>query len=289
MMNRLEAIKATKNGAVAACISGVLTLGVFLIAIFTNAKGEIGLWNDPFVIFDVFLIFACAYGIYKKSRFAAVLLFCYFIFSKIVIGIETGSTSGIFVALVFLYFYGKAIQGAFVFHKIKKSENPNYKPTPKWIYFTGIPVLIILAALMGIGLLTMTGTLPSTEVQAGSKVLQRDKDVLISNAVVSEGDHIEYFYSVGFTSILEGGSILTDDRVILYLPDENKELEVYEIYFNDIASVELIEMGNAMNDSIYKVSSHEPDAWLQIALSTENSGDVKFIEALRSNLARTNL
>ena len=70
----------------------------------------------------------------------------------------------------------------------------------------------------------MTGTLPSIEVQAGGNVSQRDKDALISNAVVSKDDHIEYFYSSGFTSILEGGSILTDDRVILYQPDENQKL-----------------------------------------------------------------
>jgi len=287
-MNKLEAAKATKNGAVAACISGVVTLALFLFAIFSNAKGTIGIWNDPSIIFDVVLIFACAYGIYKNSRFAAVLLFFYFICAKIIIGIETGKASGVGMALVFLYFYGKAIQGAFAYQKIEKAENPNYKKTPKWIYFTGIPVLIIVVALIGVGILTMTGTLPSTEVQAGGKVSKKDRDLLISNSVISKDDNIEYFYSTGFTSILEGGSVLTDNRVILYIPDENQKLDVYEIYFYDVASVEMIEEGNSMNDSVYKISRHEPDAWIQIALSAENRGDVKFIEALRSKISGTN-
>lgn len=281
-MNRSEAIKATKNGAIAASISGFLTLAIFLFAMFVNAGGTMGLWNDPTVLLDVFLIFACAYGIYKKSRFAAVLLFCYFIIAKLYIGIETGKVPGLGIALIFLYFYGKAIQGAFVFHKIEKAENPDYKATPKWVFYTGIPILIIIVMLIGIGFMTTTGVLPSTEVQPGSKVLQSDKDTLIANNIIPKDDPIEYFYSVGVTSIMEGGTVLTDDRVIFYYTNAMQKIEVYEIYFNDIVSIELVEMGNAFNDSIYKINSKYPDAWLKIPLSTENRGDIKFIEALRS-------
>jgi len=281
-MNRTEAIKATKNGAIAAIISGVLTLAVFLFAIFSNASGTMQLWNDPTILFDVILIFACAYGIYIKSRFAAVLLFCYFILAKIYIGVETGKASGIGLSLVFLYFYAKAIQGAFAFHKIEKAENPDYKTTPKWIYYTGIPILVIFLVLFGVGFMTITGVLPSEEVQPGAKVFVKDRDTLVSNAIITKDDHIEYFYSFGITSIMEGGTVLTDDRVILYMPDENQKLQVYEIYFNDIVSIELVEIGNAMNDSIYRINSNTPDAWLQIPLSTTNRGDTKFIEALRA-------
>jgi hypothetical protein len=283
-MNREEAIKATKNGAIAACISGGVTLSVVFYAIFSNANNKLGIWNDPSNLFDIVLIFGCAYGIYKKSRFAAILIFVYFILAKIIIGIELGKVSGIGMALVFLYFYGKAIQGAFSFHKIEKAENPNYKPTQKWVYFAGIPTLMIFVALMGFGIMTITGVVPSTEIQSGVEMLQKDKDTLISNNIITIDDNILYFYSGGFTSILEGGSVLTEDRVILYLNDENQKLQVYEIYFDDIASVELIQMGNHLNDSIYQVNSHQPDAWLQLELSAENRGDVVFIETLRSKI-----
>jgi hypothetical protein len=144
---------------------------------------------------------------------------------------------------------------------------------PKWVYFTGVPALIILAALIGVGLMTITGAIPSTEVQAGENVLQSDKDALITNGVISEGDTLKYLYSVGFTSVLEGGSALTSDRVIFYMSDENKELQVYVIYFNDISFIELIEMGDFM------------DAWIQVALSRESRGDIKFIESLRSMIS----
>jgi hypothetical protein len=151
-----------------------------------------------------------------------------------------------------------------------------------------VTALIIGAALMVVGLMTVTGVLPSTEVQIGTEISQSDRDLLISNDIIAKGDHIEYFYSTGLISILEGGSILTEDRVILYLPEDNKKIEVYEVSVNDISSIELVERGNAMNNSLYKINSRKPDAWLQIELSAENKGDVKFIEALRAKVTRIN-
>lgn len=287
-MNREEAIKATKNGAIAACISAFITLLFVLYAIFSNDNKSFAIWNDPSIFFDIIIIFCCAFGIYKKSRFAAVLIFVYFIFAKIVIGIESGKFSGIGMGIVFLYFYGKAIQGAFAFHKIEKAENPNYRSTPKWVYYTGIPFFIIFLALMGFGLMSMTGAVPSTEVQTGAKMQLKDKNTLISNSIISTNDKILYFYSGGLTNVLEGGSVLTEDRVILYFKDENQALKVYELYFDDITSVELIQMGNFMNDSIYRVNGQQPDAWLQLALSAENRGDVLFVEALRTKVKELN-
>jgi len=285
-MNREEAIKATKNGAIAACISGSLTLIIVVIAIFSNNDDTLALWNDPFNFFDILLIFACAYGIYKKSRTAAIVLFVYFIISKIFIGLETGKISGIFISLIFLYFYGKAIQGAFSYKKIEKSENPSYKPTPKVYYYVSIPLLIIFTAIVGLGLLTMTSVIPSTEVKAGVDVNQNNKEMLIANNIISIDDKLNFFYSTGFTSILEGGTVLTQDRVILYVPDGNNIIQIYELYFDKITSIKLLESGNLLNDSLYLISTDNSEAWLRISLSAEKRGDIKFIEALRQKLVK---
>lgn len=139
--------------------------------------------------------------------------------------------------------------------------------------------------VLGFGLMTMTGVVPSTEVQSGAEMFQKDKDTLVSSNIISVDDEILYFYSEGLTSILEGGQLLTDDRVIVYQNDENQELQIYEIYFDDIASIELTQVGSTFTDSIYQVNSYEPDVWMQIWLSTENRGDVEFIEALRSKIS----
>lgn len=283
-MTKEDSIKATRNGAIAACISGALTLGIMLVAMYGDSSGTLAYWNSPLILFDVAIAFGCAFGIYKKSRAASIFIFIYFIFAKLVTGIETGRVSGIGTALVFLYFYGRAIQGAYVFHKVEKAENPDYKPAPKWLYFTGIPLAILIFVFMGIGLLSVTGVLPSTEVQNGRDLLTRDRDLLVSNGVVSDSDHIEYFYSWGVTSIIEGGAILTRDRVILYLPDENQEIMVYQIFIDDVETIEQIEIGDFFNDSVYRVIAREPENWIQIPLSAENRGDERFIESLRSRL-----
>ena len=78
-MNRDQALKATKHGVIAACISGIATLGFASFAIFSNTDGVLSFMNDPTIFVDVVLIFGCAYGIHRKSRFAAILLFTYFI------------------------------------------------------------------------------------------------------------------------------------------------------------------------------------------------------------------
>ena len=287
-MDREQAIKATRNGAIAGCVSGFFGLILVTVAVFWDSSGRLALWSDPVNYFDVFLIFVFAFGVFKKSRIAAVMLLVYFVFSRVVIGLETGALTGIGLALVFVFFYVKAIKGAFVFHKIERAENPDYKTASRWFYFTVIPLSLVFVALLGIGLASTVGVMPSTEVQAKNEIPQKDYDLLVSNDIIYHDDNVQYFYSNGFTSILEGGSILTDDRVILYLPDE-EELGIYELYFEDIASVELLEKGGTFSDSVYKISGHDPEAWLQIALSAENGGDVKFVDALRSYIKNTHL
>ncbi len=283
-MNRTEAIQAAKNGSIAATISGVLTLAVVFFAMYTDSDGDLGLWNDASNLFDIALVFICAVGIYRKSRAAAVVLFVYFILSRIYLTISLGRFPGFFLSLIFLYYYGKAIQGTFVFHKLEKAQNPEYRAAPRWYYFVGIPLGVVTLILFGLGYLTMTGAMPSTEVLAGKKVPQSEMETLLAEGIIDEHEKVEYFYSAGFSSIMEDGNVLTDRRVISYFKNEEGELVVYELYIPDIRNVELVEEGNYLKDSIYQVNSYDEDAWLQIVLSTESGGDVRFIEALRKKI-----
>lgn len=283
-MNKEQAMEATKIGAISACISGIITLVFGFYAIWNNSSGILGIWNNPAIFFDVILIFIFAYGIYKKSVTAAVLMFVYFFYGKIYIALEAGQVSGIFLSLVFLYFFGKAIQGTLALRKIKKAEKSNLESDPKWIKVLIITCLVILFFLASVGMLTMTGTLTPTKVLQGKDLSKDYKNALLESDIINKGDSIEYFYSEAFSSITETGSILTNDRVIMYFTDENNEIAVYELYFENITGVELIKNGNYFNDSVYRVNAGSRDAYLTIVLSTENRGDIKFIESLRSKL-----
>lgn len=286
-MDKEQAIKASKAGAIAAFISGGLTSAVVVFAILTNAKGSLGLWNDPAMFFDIFLIFSCGIGMLRYSRSAAIVIGCYFVLTKIVIGFETGQISGIGMALVFLYYFGRAIQGTFVYHRIQKEQNPDYRSAPKWMFYVGIPSALLILLVAGFGVLTMSGVFPSTEVASGPEMRKKDRALLLETGIVRPKEHIRYFYSDGFLSILDYGNILTDQRVIRYVRDKTNGLKVYEFMFDDIEQVKLIEQGNAIHPSIYEVQSFREDAWVRLSLSTEGGGDVAFIEALRNNIQQT--
>lgn len=285
-MTREESIKAAKHGAIAAFVSGTITTIIVAIAIFNNSEGALRIWNDPLNFIDIVLVFGCAIGMLRRSRTAAVVILVYFIISKILIWTETGKISGIALSLVFIYYFAKAVQGTFAYHKIEKAENPDYKPTPKWLLYTSIPVAGLVLLLVIVGYMTMTGVIPSTKVLAGTEVLTKDKETLVKNELLAKEETIEYFYSDALTSILDSGYILTDYRLVLYYRDEQNEMQAYQIMNKDMASAELLQQGSFSSPSVYKINSHEKDAWLQIALSVEDKGDIKFIDAIKKRINR---
>jgi hypothetical protein len=109
-----DILKKIKNGFIAAMLSGVLTLVVTLYAMSSSAVPGFSSWN----LVDVVLIFGLGFGIYKKSRTCAVLMFAYFVVSKIIM---KNNASGFFVSMIFLYFYAMCVLGTFQYHEhIKK-------------------------------------------------------------------------------------------------------------------------------------------------------------------------
>ena len=284
-MNKDKAIKAAVNGAAAAIFLGCVTLAFTVFALYFNPYGDLVIWSHPSNFFDVFFIFACAFGMHRKSRSAAIAIFIYFVLSKVIMVISTGWMPGVIFSLILIFFFGRAIQGTFAYHRIEKAENPDYRASPRWYAFVGIPVGLILLAAVVFGTLTMTSLLPSTAVLAGDKVPEKDIQKLLSEGIIDSGEKVEYFYSAGLFSIMEDGNLLTDRRVISYFRNELDEIEIYELYFSDIRDFELIQEGSYLSNSVYQVNSYEEDAWLVIFLSTEAGGDTRFINALRRKVS----
>lgn len=111
-------LKKIKGAWIAALISGMMTLIVTLVAISGNRMLGFG----PMNVLDVVLIFGLAYGIYRKSRTCAVLMFAYFAISKIMLFAQTRQASGIVFGLIFLYFFGRGVVGTFEYHKLRKGS-----------------------------------------------------------------------------------------------------------------------------------------------------------------------
>lgn len=120
-------IRPIKHGWVAACVSGAMTLLVVLLAM---RGGDSGLGFDAWNLVDVGLIAVLAFGIHKRSRTAATLMFLYFVLSKILIMVETGQPSGLVLGLVFAIFYFRAMVATYRYHGFVKAWKRN-PPAPK--------------------------------------------------------------------------------------------------------------------------------------------------------------
>lgn len=112
-----EAIqKQIRHAWIAGTISGTVTLLITLLALSGTKAAGFNAWN----FIDVVLIFGLAFGIYKKSRACAVSMLIYFVISKILIALESGSISGSVLAIIFIYYYAQGIAGTFAYHKLMK-------------------------------------------------------------------------------------------------------------------------------------------------------------------------
>jgi hypothetical protein len=121
--------KKIKHARIAAMISGTITLAASITLIYKQPELQFSLFNVLSLV-DAFIIFSMAYGIYKKSRLCAVLMFEYFLLSKLFI-MSTSSQinlGAIIVGSIFLYFLFQGIRGTFAHHKnnneVKEKAGP---------------------------------------------------------------------------------------------------------------------------------------------------------------------
>lgn len=117
-MNEQKAQQAIKVAWVFGIFSGVLTLLITTLSM----SGVLDLDINSFSLFDVLLVWALAFGVYKKSRVCAVVLFIYFIMDKIYIIIATGNMGGIVGAIIFGAVYFQGIRGTIYYHKNKNVQ-----------------------------------------------------------------------------------------------------------------------------------------------------------------------
>ena len=106
-----------KNAYIGGAIIGVATLIFTLVAI---RSGNNILGFDAWALLDVILIFGLTFGVYKKSRVCAVLLFLYVVISKIILFMETGKPIGLIGAFIFGYHLFRGVQGTILYHKVVK-------------------------------------------------------------------------------------------------------------------------------------------------------------------------
>lgn len=147
---------------------------------------------------------------------------------------------------------------------------------------TLIGLLVIASWVFG-GLMT-AGVVPSDRVLAGADIPGDQMQVLLEEGIVSKDEVIELFYSEGLISVREGGSVLTDERVIAYEEDYDDEVAIYSIRVRDINSIEMIQEGDTLNFQVYEVASADQEDWLELWLPHEHGDADRFAAAVEAKI-----
>ena len=281
-----EAEYATRNGAIVTCIIVAAGTAFSLFGILPGAGEEWGTYAGPGNFLDMLVLFACALGMFRKSRVACVAAFTYYFTGRVFLLAQTQAFFAIGIPLVFLYFLGKAVRGAFVFHKLQREDSPDFKSASKWTYIIAIPSVLVMAFILVAALMVNTGLMRSPRVQAGGELEGWEIAELEEHGIVSTEDKIRYFFSPGVFSILDSGHILTQDRVVSYYADPLEGQQVTELPLIEISDVVLQSKGNDFTESVYMVFTNDPEGWLLLILSPQFNGDQKFVDAIRDSVAK---
>ena len=112
-----EVLRHIRHAWIAGLVAAVFTLVFTLLAMIGTRVGPF----SSLQLIDVVLILLLTFGISRKSRVCAVLMFVYFLASKILAIKHGGSLNGVLYGLAFLYYFGQGAMATFDYHRIRKS------------------------------------------------------------------------------------------------------------------------------------------------------------------------
>lgn len=283
-MDLSSAEKATRQGAFVGLVAAAIYLLITTVAIIFDFDGSWRSYNDPLNFAYLPFELVLAYLVYRRSRAAAVVLFLLTFLEGVWFANHfaelamLGSQSVIIlVAGTYLYFFGRALIGAFTYHRIRSRQDPAYRSAPTWSYILGSPFAIILALFL-VAVTYMTLSDVQFEVVDQEQMYEDNYRVLLSNGIVREDEIIIMLHANGFSSVLDQGSILTNQRVIQYQEFDDEPF-VYDVPYSAIADVTLEVQGDFWTDAEILVTTKDDDElWMYV--STWHSGDQRFLNEL---------
>ena len=165
-------------------------------------------------------------------------------------------------------------------------DNGSEKTISKSVkYFLIAPASIIILFLFIFGLLMMSGFLPDGKVYKNSQISKSVITKLINHKIIEKNDTVKFFYSEGFLSIMEGGQLITNNKLIVYEENEQGIIDTSKMFIKNIAKIEIQEKGDSINDNLYKIIGNNNAKFesLLIYLPASSSKNIHFLEALKKN------
>lgn len=112
------ALKKIKTAAIAGAISAGITLAFVLISVLITPIFQMT-WAS---LIDVGIVAGLSFGIYRKSRVSAIMLFCYFVYAKIYFFFiePLYASAGLITGAIFIYLFFQGVIGCFQYSRICK-------------------------------------------------------------------------------------------------------------------------------------------------------------------------
>ena len=99
----------------------ILTASITFVFSIIACFGYSFLGITPLGLIDVIFVLALAYGLYRKSRTCAVIIFVYWVAGKIGQSIAIEETGPLVAGLFFGFFFFQGIRGTFAYHRLNRS------------------------------------------------------------------------------------------------------------------------------------------------------------------------
>lgn len=279
-MDLAQSEKATRQAAIAAWISAALSLLLILAAMQLDVReGSLAVFNDGWNLLDVAFVLGCGFAVRRHSRAGALALLLYFLLAKAAMTLQTGELGGLVVTLLFLWFFGQGVRGAFAWHRIRRQEDPDYRPASRWWLLAGIPAGLAALALTALGVAVELGLVPANVMLEGEALRPHQRELLVANGLLAPDEQPRLFYSAGISSLLEDGNLLTDRRVVSWATIDG-ELQVDDALYEEVAGVQVLERGDPTRDTVAEVRRHDGGSF-RLLLTVADRGDLRFIESLR--------
>lgn len=156
----------------------------------------------------------------------------------------------------------------------------------KWLAISsgaliGAIVLFFLAA----GIASDLGMAPATVVQTGEELPPKQLEALKKAKILNPDEKVEFYYSEGLFKITDGGTILSDQRVISYY-HHDKQLEVLSRPVNTLDHIEQHEEGDAFTFAEFVVWERgNDDNGLSLFVPHEEGRHMEMFSALENHIA----
>lgn len=275
--------KEIGRGVGAGILAVVVTAAVVVVSLnYSGDSAAANYFGDPWVFLDVAVTAFLTFLLWRRWRWAGVILIVLAVIGTIDKSVALGRPSGLFMTIVLLWLWYRAARACFILHRRKPKIEARKRRWVKWAAWgIGGPVGLIVVVLVGVLLLGEMQIITDSNVRPGADLRAKDRTLLAEAGVLKPEDHIEYYFFDGFWSAREGGTILTKTDLVMFWDFTEDAPYIERTPLSKINGIEQIQEYSWADFAVWNAKL-ETGGELEIWLDDEDGVGSKFIDRLKT-------